>query len=272
MRVLYLNIARRPLRDALRERFPARPGAARIRTRDAAVVATPARLAWVLGLPAEGRPRWLKDGLASKDSRCRVGYVIAGHGALTTLQWALGQGCELDNYCPTRPQASLTCSAAAEGGHLRTLQWLRANNCEWAVHTCSAAAGGGHLAVLQWLRANGCPWDADTCFRAAQGGHLATLQWARANGCDWNAGTCSQAAKGGHLAVLQWARANGCDWSEYTCSAAAEGGHLAVLQWARANGCDWDRAGCLEAAPAGSEVREWIHAAVHMALRVSRGR
>ena len=48
---------------------------------------------------------------------------------------------------------------------------------------CAAAAAGGHLALLQWLRQNGCSWDEGTCSCAASGGHLAVLQWARQNGC-----------------------------------------------------------------------------------------
>jgi hypothetical protein len=46
-----------------------------------------------------------------------------------------------------------------------------------------AAARGGHLAVLQWLRANGCQWDWLVCLFAAKNGHKAVLHWARANGC-----------------------------------------------------------------------------------------
>jgi hypothetical protein len=45
------------------------------------------------------------------------------------------------------------------------------------------AAQGGHLRVLQWARANGCPWDVWTCIAAEEGGHQEVLQWARSNGC-----------------------------------------------------------------------------------------
>jgi len=48
---------------------------------------------------------------------------------------------------------------------------------------CAAAAAGGHLGALQWLRARGCPWDAETCKDAEDFGHGAVLEWARANGC-----------------------------------------------------------------------------------------
>ena len=48
----------------------------------------------------------------------------------------------------------------------------------------AAAAEGGHLSCLQWLRENGCNWDGDTsCSDAARNGHLHIFKWARQNGC-----------------------------------------------------------------------------------------
>ena len=153
------------------------------------------------------------------------------------VKWAIEQGCP-------REEDRVVCALAARGGHLDTLQWLRASGFEWDCRTCSFAAEGGHLDVLKWLRANGCPWDEDTCSYAALGGHLDVLKWLRANGCPWDEGTCSYAAIRGPLDVLKWARANGCPWNEDTCSCAAGGGHLDVLKWARANGCEWDVLTC----------------------------
>jgi hypothetical protein len=75
---------------------------------------------------------------------------------------------------------------------------------------CDFAAKNGHLKVLQWARANGCDWTHWTCDWAAKNGHLEVLQWARANGCDWSSDTCALAASNGHLEVLKWAQANGC--------------------------------------------------------------
>jgi hypothetical protein len=37
------------------------------------------------------------------------------------------------------------------------------------------AARHGALASLQWARANGCDWDVGTYWKAAEGGHLALL-------------------------------------------------------------------------------------------------
>ena len=71
--------------------------------------------------------------------------------------------------------------------------------------TCHAAAKGGQLEVLQWLREHGCPWGPDTCLFAAERGHLAVLQWARANACPWNRYKCLASARAlKHASVEQW--------------------------------------------------------------------
>ena len=40
-------------------------------------------------------------------------------------------------------------AAAAHGGKLVTLRWLRSERCGWGATTCSEAARGGHQGVLQ---------------------------------------------------------------------------------------------------------------------------
>eukprot|EP00588_Corethron_pennatum_P016774 CAMPEP_0194310216 /NCGR_PEP_ID=MMETSP0171-20130528/7142_1 /TAXON_ID=218684 /ORGANISM="Corethron pennatum, Strain L29A3" /LENGTH=270 /DNA_ID=CAMNT_0039063719 /DNA_START=158 /DNA_END=970 /DNA_ORIENTATION=+ len=77
----------------------------------------------------------------------------------------------------------LTCRAAAMGGQLRVLQWLRQRGCPWNSLTCGEAARYGHLEVLRWARGAGCPWDEDTCYYAARGGHVEVLRWALEHGC-----------------------------------------------------------------------------------------
>ena len=52
--------------------------------------------------------------------------------------------------------------------------------------TCDAAASGGHLEVLQWLRAQGCPWPmglrGGAVRRAAFKNHPVVFKWAREQG------------------------------------------------------------------------------------------
>ena len=113
------------------------------------------------------------------------------------------------------------------------------------LRTCNAAARGGHLGILRYLRKHGprywnaryCPWDASTCSSAALGGHLKVLKYLHENGCPWDENTCNEAAVGGHLEVLKYAHEKGCPWTEWTCHKAARGGHLEVLKYARDNGC-----------------------------------
>jgi len=128
------------------------------------------------------------------------------------------------------------CAAAAEGGHLEVLVWLRENGCPWCedleqlpriwpvssysaldfwlhVDCCALAAKGGYLDVLKFLKEQDCPWDAWTLAGAAEAGHLDVLVWAREHGCpwdeeleDWDKDCCALAFDGGHLEMLQWAR------------------------------------------------------------------
>ena len=79
---------------------------------------------------------------------------------------------------------------AAERGCLGTLKSLhRRGLVTFNEDLCKAAARGGQILVLKWLRENSCPWNAGTCAFAAWGGHLGVLQWARAKSCPWDAKT-----------------------------------------------------------------------------------
>ena len=53
------------------------------------------------------------------------------------------------------------------------LKWAREHHCPWDELTCTLAAECGHLEVLRWAWEQGCPWDADECARraAARGGN-----------------------------------------------------------------------------------------------------
>ena len=49
----------------------------------------------------------------------------------------------------TLSKEELLCEVAARCGQLEELQQLRENGCPWDEVTCSAAAQGGHLEVMQ---------------------------------------------------------------------------------------------------------------------------
>lgn len=178
------------------------------------------------------------------------------------------------------------------------LEWCRdVAEADWGPQTCKAAAGGGHLAVLQYLRAHGCDWNTDTCWAAARDGHLQVLTWAREHGCDWSESTINVAVcvldppgssarcpltilafclpllrcpafanahsltiahrSRGHLPVVRWAREHGCEWSSHTCTLSAAAGRaepvvLQMLQWLRAHGCQWSSHTCAALARCGA--------------------
>ena len=165
-----------------------------------------------------------------------------------------------------RQQLGLACAEAAWGGHADVLQsLLRVPGAQAGRSTAAAAAAGGHLGVLRWLREQGCPWDEQVVANAAARGHLHVIAWAREQGCPWDETACvsavackrrlevvrwlrgqgapvdeltaAEAAEGGHGELLELLHELDCPWDGRTCAAAARGGHLALLQWARGKGC-----------------------------------
>ena len=121
------------------------------------------------------------------------------------------------------------------------MRWPRANGCPRNHYTCSKAAQGGHLETLQWARANGCPRNEDTCNFAAQDGHLDVSQLPVGKSKLMLMGSSGVflRSSGWALEILQLARANGCPWDSGTCTGASLNGHLQTLQWARAHACPW---------------------------------
>ena len=127
----------------------------------------------------------------------------------------------------------LSPTEAARRGCLGTLKSLhRRGRMMFDKELCKAAARGGQLEVLQWLRENDCPWNADTYVGAAHGGKLKVLQWARKKGCPWDVMTCAAATECGNLEVLKWLRQNSCPWNLQNCaSIAADIGHKKLSAW-----------------------------------------
>lgn len=103
----------------------------------------------------------------------------------------------------------------------------------------AAAARGGNIHMLVYLRENGCCWDDRTTKYAALRGHLTLLKYAHENGCDWDYKTCRNAAEGRHLDCLEYAYSNGCPWDTDTIHAAACANSVDCLQYAYEHGCPW---------------------------------
>ncbi|AGO85060.1 Ankyrin repeat domain containing protein [Pandoravirus salinus] len=230
--------------------------------------------------------RWLHEADVKGCTKA-IGDGLARMGDLDALVWL--HGC--------RPDAvgKSAMGAAAAGGHVRVVSWLRdtvgtgdgptavvniaARHGHLALiqHMCDAAdavlttaamdraAGHGHLEVVQWLhvhRTEGCTTAAMD--KAAARGHLEVVQWLHAHrteGCTTAA--MDGAAAHGHLAVVQWLHENrteGCTTG--AMDGAAGHGHLEVVQWLHENrteGCTTD---AMDDAAAASfaQVVEWLHA------------
>jgi len=123
------------------------------------------------------------------------------------------------------------CFAAATGGQLRVLKWLRGQNCSWDSMTCSGAAMNGHLELLQWARGEGCKWNSDTCYEAARGGHMEVLKWAINNGCPYHEEDFEEISDPDFHEWFGEYKDSG-PWGWFTCMVAASNGHLDVLKWA----------------------------------------
>jgi len=190
------------------------------------------------------------DAEGSEPFRIKAACAAAYNGQLELLEWMHGAGFDWSVD---------SCRAAARGGRLPALQWLRQRaGAPWDASTANAAAGNGNLDMLKWLRAQQppCPWSPFlVCLDAAKHGHLPMLEWACQQdpaGFDWtreHEWLCTYAAMNGHLGVLRWLRAQDppCPWDADVTRCAAANGHVAVLKWARAQAppCPWSRAGCL---------------------------
>lgn len=187
-----------------------------------------------------------------------VAAAAAGSGHMGVLLW-------LQAHSPETAWDSTICEAAAESGQL-VLQWLISKRHPGALgHWCHrAAATGGHLQTLQWLKEHQQPpcegWNGLVCAAAAANGHLQVLGWLRSEPpCPLIRLSCEAAAAHGYLSVLQWLRAHHVFWTVETCEGAAAGGHIEVLAWLRTQDRFNDEDICIAGSAAGQiEVLRWM--------------
>ena len=214
--------------------------------------------------------------------------VAAGEGHLDVLQWAVANGATTHyltwlNACESGKFHVLLwglitkkikfvpslCCAAARGGHLNILKWLRNNNCPWDTTTTADAAIHGHHEVFYYALYNhcpiyltedlsnqvaskghyemvkvlhylGCPLGNSICSSAASSGNLDLLKWLRSLSLPWGR-TTSSAAVFNRLEILQWAHLESCPWDNNTLYDAAQFKHFELLDWAYCNGAPWDQ-------------------------------
>jgi hypothetical protein len=197
-------------------------------------------VAWVLSHEVGGCT--LRD-----DRICSLPAVAVRRGRVDLLRWFFPEDVSQRSGVWRFQFCAALCHAAAEVGRVEMLRRLRAyrpSPCPWGENTCRAAASGGHLTTLQWLRAHDCPWDQTTCHEAAENGDLAMLRWVRAQTppCPWTERTCAKAAENGHLATLQWLRRQNppCPWDREVCVEAALQERVDVMRWIREQNPLWE--------------------------------
>lgn len=190
-------------------------------------------------------------------------YAIAAcNGHVDTLDWLRSKEVpwprDNGDWGPPCDISDGLYACAAYGGHQAVIEWLEAHGVVRNAHgdatACEAAADGGHLELLQWMRSRSSPyaWNQDTCKAAAANGHLDLLRWAHENGApwhrEWNGQTqwciemVQEAAEGGHLDCLKWIFNHGFprdlpdDELQYVAMYAFDCKQPHVLQWLEENG------------------------------------
>ncbi len=172
--------------------------------------------------------RWLMEEQGCRDGSCGEAYTAAAEYAqLHILQYLRARQ-------PPLPCNIHACVAAAHGGHVAILDWLRRDRLGWTSDVAAAAAGAGQLATLRWVVEQGCPLgtrNGNDCAReAAAGGHVDVLRFLGSQNCVLTAGVAEQAAQHGQLQALLWLRQKGCPWDGTCWVAAVRRGHLPVLE------------------------------------------
>jgi hypothetical protein len=182
--------------------------------------------------------------------------ATAGHRDI--LEWALQQ------RSGSLPQCCL--SAAAKGGHLELLRWLRKDiGLSWRTHEGSWAAGAsGNMQVLLWIVFDGCTLHRSACVEAAKRGDVLMLRWLCDAGVELPSSCTAEAAGGGHLEALKWLHRRAVLWHVRTAACAAGRGHLELLQWAVGRGCPWNASDVMREAAMGGHVHVLQWACQHV--------
>jgi hypothetical protein len=134
------------------------------------------------------------------------------------------------------------CKAAARGGHLGTLVWLRDHDVSWDEDTCQAAAQGGHTELIAWARGAGCPWREERVFEFALiGGHIGIMDLVAesATPARLYSGMYVIAAERGDICEMDWLYAHSTPWTKLATLASmrdSPDASLAIIKWALARG------------------------------------
>ena len=188
-------------------------------------------------------------------------------GDLETMEWAIAEYMETNSYAVAERMGRSyivtpidianhasrhikffvpVIEAAASGGHIHILEYLRpTNNMEvFYAKVTAAAARHGHVAILEWASANTDFSWAYTCFLAAiEGSQFKVLVWLKTHFPDAlmkHSHPMLLAALGGDIEIFKWLRNNGMKWHPSTYTVAKQSYHYDIAEWAVKNGCPKD--------------------------------
>ena len=170
--------------------------------------------------------------------------VDANH--MHVLEWINSQF-QLEIYTPD-PEDSpdQSCAeimkSAARNGNINIVRWLWSKKIldNTDRYCTEAAAEGGNLAVLQYLRELGYPWSRNLCLTAVVNGNLEVLKWAYLNDCPWNDSKMFPAAassKRPSVDLYQFLFDKGCPLvEEKSFKKAGKIGNFEFIQFAQSKG------------------------------------
>ena len=132
-------------------------------------------------------------------------------------------------------------SVAASFGNYQLVVWLIEQGFLWDNHSTEAAASGGNIEVLKFLRLLNSPWSEDVCINAARRGYLGLLQWAKDSGCPWPvSGMFPAAARSNNVLLYQWLFDQACPFeAEESFHIAVQFGNFELLKFARSKEFDY---------------------------------
>ena len=189
--------------------------------------------------------RALRDAHAHGTST-KVSHVVA---STSLLEWAF-DACDLKSKITIGTLASL----AIAGGHVPSLEWMRANVGYVCSQRCTAvAARNGQLGVLEWLDAKKCALDPCVANFAAQDGHLDCLKWVLGKGCNLNGDVLVGAARGGHMSCIHYLLVyTRVTLTSYAMGAAASNGFVDAMKLLRFYRCPFNKWTAVDAATSGN--------------------
>jgi len=154
-----------------------------------------------------------------------IAAVSAGRGTVPFIRWLMREGFEYE-------EKDLLYQATLHG-NFGVMTWLVDElKCAFDERIFEAAAAGGDLAILEWLRARECPFSARVCIAAAKKANYEVINWAREQlGCVLSSEVAATAAAEGHLGFLQWLLKEECPFNRKVKQLAIIRRQKAVIRW-----------------------------------------